>query len=115
MPEDPTLTEVPPAITAAVAADMAADVKGEERPKGDSPPPPGTDRPTFWQAQATKQALGVTIGLFLFIVYALVDFLFTGKFTMSADAVKVQIGFFVGSWSLAFGIHKTDADALRWK
>lgn len=117
MPEkkDDVVEVEPSAVTPAVAADIKSDAEGEPRSKEGSLPPPGTERPSFWQAQATKQALVTTIGLVLFTAYAGVDYLFTGRFMISADAVKVELGLFVWAWAAAFGIHSTDADALRWK
>jgi hypothetical protein len=104
----------PVGLTPTVIKDMASDTLGEPRSREGTPPPPGTNRPTFWQNPATMNALGTSLAFVLFWMYAGIDWLYA-KAIPSADAVKITFGALIVAWAAAFGIHKTDADALRWK
>ncbi len=103
-----------PTVDPTVAADIKSDEAGEPRSKDPALPPPGTEVPTFWQAQATKGALAATIGLALFAAYAYIDWLYTGVLP-SPDAIKLSLGIFTWAWGSAWGIHATDSSNLRWK
>lgn len=111
---NPPPTSPPSGVTPTVVADAKSDAAGKPRSKAESPPPPGTDKPTFWQAGATKAALWSTLEFLLFWVFVYVDYLYTGA-APSPDAIKLTIGTLASAWGIALGIHKTDANALWWK
>ena len=115
-PESKDLPPPPEPIptTTAVAADVAADEAGEPRPKAESTPPPGTDRPSFWQAGPTKSALSTSFGILVWAIVALINWAYTGAIP-SQDALIVIVVALLWSWGTAFGLKKTDADALIWK
>jgi len=100
----------PTAVTPTVKADIASDAAGKPRSSAETPPPPGTTLPTFWQAGATKGAIVTTIGLGLMFLSAWI----TGE-TVDKEALAAAVSAVVWAWAGALGIFKTDANALRWK
>ena len=101
----------PAANPSPVDVDLAADKAGEPRPTEPAPlPPPGTELTTFWQAGATKGAIVATLTGILAWSRATI----TGT-PLSPETIALLVELDVWAWAAAFGIHKVDTSALRWK